>query len=230
MRRAASVASRRPGAQWGAVAARRRGDRRSEPMRLAIAAAVHGLARHAAPFVLGLSLSGCVFVRSESYPAGWPALQPASRDCASIAGVYADAGERAGSGAPARDSLSSALGHFKPDAIDVRTDRVAISFIAGDTMDVRLLEGSRSVGAFRFASAAGEYRCGWGTITISRSKFTVADQAHGIETETIEILKAADASLILQRSTSIVGATGGIIPLVVSVVESWSRFAPSPQE
>ena len=202
----------------------------SQSIRFSTAVVVRGVARHAIPIALGLPLCGCFFVRNESYPADWPALQTAAGECTSIAGAYADAGERVGRNAPPRDSLSGALGHFKPDTIDVRTDRVAISFSANGTMDVRFSAGSRAAGTLHFSGAAGEYRCGPGTVTLSRSKFTVADQSHGIETEAIELSKAADASLILERSTSVVGATGGFIPVVAFMVESWSRFAPLPPD
>ena len=51
------------------------------------------------------------------------------------------------------------------------------------------------------------------------------EQVAGWESETILLSKAVDGSLILKRSNSAVGVTGGVIPVIANETVSWSRFA-----
>src|SRR6266545_2575036 len=132
--------------------------------------------RRAMPLLLCVSLCGCFHFRSQEYPPGWPALHTGQGDCSSIAGTYADSGERIGDNSFEFDSLSSALGQYKALVVAAPTDRVAISFGEDGTMVVKVWAKKAVVGAMQFSHDGGEFQCRWGEIEISRSRFSAAEQ------------------------------------------------------
>ena len=118
------------------------------------------------------------------------------------------------------------LGHYKSQPFAFPTDRVRISFGDGDdVMEVKVWTMDRPVGTIRFSRVAGDFKCYWGSIEISRSEFLAGAMVAGSETEAIRVSKAVDGSLILRRSDSAYGVTGGVIQIVAARVVSWSRFA-----
>jgi len=175
-------------------------------------------------FLFCLSMSACVYVGGQAYPSAWPA-QTNHGGCSLIAGTYADAGERIGANSFGFDSLSSAFGHYKSLPFPPPTDWVAISFGGDAVMNVKVGAKDRDAGAMQFSANAGEFKCQWGAIEISSSKSSAAEQVAGWEFDTILLSKASDGSLILKRSSSALGVTGGFIPIIATDTVSWSRFA-----
>ena len=177
------------------------------------------------PFLLCLPLTACFSFGGEKYPPAWPSLS-SEGNCSSISGTYVDSGERIGENTFEHASLSSALGHYKSQPFAFPTDRVRISFGDGDdVMEVKVWTMDRPVGTIRFSRVAGDFKCYWGSIEISRSEFLAGAMVAGSETEAIRVSKAVDGSLILRRSDSAYGVAGGVIPIVATRVVSWSRFA-----
>ena len=179
--------------------------------------------RRLLPFLVWMPLSACFHFGGQAYPAAWPAQMNGA--CSSIAGSYVDAGERIGTNSYKFDSLSSAIGHYKSLPFRPPTDRVAISFGDDGAMNVKVWGKERLVGAMQFSRDTSEFQCRWGAIEIGRSEFSAGEQVAGWGSETIQLSKALDGSLILKRSNSAVGVTGGVIPVIANETVSWSRFA-----
>lgn len=168
-------------------------------------------------FLLAL-LAGCT-VTDTPYPIAWDPLgAPASRDCLSFQGTYADRGEA--SGQTARPSFTREL--FGPDSQWEKVATVRLDVAPEDTVDVTIAGEGVKPETRRFSAKAGEFRCERGTLVLHSHRWVASDLMSGRESVKID-LHEADPFLVAHVYESMTGVMFLVVPLSGESAR-WLRF------
>jgi hypothetical protein len=171
-----------------------------------------------------LTVGGCV-VSHPAYPPTWAPLvrSPAGP---SLDGTYEDRGIEGETDASTfRDQSVSASRFFFPkDQIARSATTITISEPEADTVEILASHRTVSLISRRFVATLGDFRCRDGTVEFSSTQMVGHEQVAGVQSDTLQLAKARDGSLVLRHVSS------GFGPIVVVPAggseHRWYRFTP----
>jgi hypothetical protein len=170
-----------------------------------------------------LTVSGCV-VSHPAYPPAWAPLVP-SPACPSLGGTYEDRGTEGETGASTFRSLSvSASRFFFPkDQIARQATTITVNEPETDTVEIVASQRNISLISRRYVAARGDFRCRDGTVEFASTQL-VGEQVAGVQSDTLQLAKASDGSLVLRHASS---GFGLIVVVPAGGSEHrWYRFPP----
>jgi len=181
--------------------------------------------------VLALSLvllSACTAIEKSPYPADWPPVGLAAKDCAVVNGIYSNAAERQTYQHPHNDVML-ALALLPPGEPVTQTARVALEYgDEGCLLVHALAEDGAVLIERRYRMGEGFVRCEEGVLILNPAKMPERVSAPdnplvGISSSRIELYKAQDGSLIMRESGSATGMAFLLVPMHMQS-EEWYLF------